>query len=336
MPDDTMLPDDDRDLAMARRLGTLLDRRVPLDRAAEDAPPQDKAVYQTLTSFKQAQDAAPATPPEALSERVWATLEARIARDHLPAAPRPTLRRMYALAATRTTRTWLAAASLLLAVAVGWLLWSRTPSPVLVASAGLDIVTYTTGDGSTVRLRPHSRLYTLDDRTARYRLDGEAFFAVTKDETRTFSVEAGNALISVLGTRFNVSTWGDQTTVYLEEGRVRLTHGAAQAGIELTPGQHSALTADGRLTDPTPADDREYLDWLRQEMAFDRRPLRRVLDELAHHYRVRFDVPAPLDSETISGRLLLERVDQSLDDLGSILGGRFVQVDDATYRFLAE
>lgn len=336
MPDDTMLPDDDRDLAMARRLGTMLDQQVPLDRAAEGAPSEDEAVYEALVSLKQAQDAAQAPPPATLSERVWATLDDRITQDQPSAAPRPALHRVYPLSVSRTARVWLAAASVLLAVAVGWLLWSRTPAPLPVASAETDIVTYTTRDGSVVRLRPHSRLYALDDTATRYRLDGEAFFAVTKDDTRTFSVEAGDALISVLGTRFNVSTWGDQTAVYLEEGRVRLTQGEDRTGIDLTPGQYSVHTADGHFATPAKADSSEYLGWLRRKMTFESRPVPRVLDELTHHYRIRFDVPTAMLNETITGRLLLEGVDQSLTDLGSILGGRFVQVADTTYRFLAE
>lgn len=335
MHDDTMLPEDDRDLTMARRIGTRLEQRVPLDHAAEDEPSPDATFYHALLSFKQAHVAP--DPPAGTSERVWAALERRIQDDQaLPAPPRPALRLIRSLAASRAAQTWLAAASILVLVAVGWLLWSRPPAPVLLASAESTIVTFTAPDGSVVRLRPHSQLYALDAEAARYRLVGEGFFEVTKNEARTFTVEAGDARIAVLGTRFNVSTWGAQTTVFLEEGRVRLEHIPSKQTRELTPGQRSQVTPEGRLSEPAVADSSEYKDWLKQEMNFTSRPLEQVLNELAHHYAVSVDAPPALRAERVSGRILLDRIDQSLDDLGMILEGRFVQIDEQTYRFVPD
>ena len=91
----------------------------------------------------------------------------------------------------------------------------------------------------------------------------------------------------------------------------------------------------GRLAEPTAADSSEYMDWLQQEMNFVSRPLDQVLNELAHHYAVSFDVPPALRSEPVTGRILLDQIDQSLEDLGVILEGRFVQIDDETYRFVS-
>ena len=325
-----MLPEDDRDLSMARRIGTRLDERAPLERTAEDEPSDDASFYRALLTFKQApEDAA---PPAGTADRVWAALEQQMAQDQTATAqPRPTLRLIRSL----SRRTWIAAAaSVLMLVAVGWLLLNRTPAPVLLASADASIVTYTAPDGSVVRLRPHSTLYALDEDAARYRLDGEGFFEVTKNEARTFTVEAGDARIVVLGTRFNVSTWGTQTAVFLEEGRIRFEDLASQQAVELVPGQQSGVRPDGRLIEPAPADSSEFLDWLRREMNVESRPLDQVLDELAHHYAVSFETPPALRSDAVTGRVLLNQIDQSLNDLGVILEGRFVQIDDETYRFV--
>ena len=326
-----MLPEDDRDLSMARRIGTRLDEHAPLDRAAGGEPSDDASFYRALLTLKQAHQEA--APPPGTAARVWAGLEQQMAQDQPAAAePRPALRLVRSL----SRRTWMAAAaSLLLLAALGWLLINRTPSPVLLASADADIITYTAPDGSTVQLRPHSKLYALDEDAARYRLDGEGFFDVTKNEARTFTVEAGDARIAVLGTRFNVSTWGAQTTVFLEEGRIRFEHLPSEQAVELTPGQRSGLMPGGRLAQPTAADSSEYMDWLRQEMNFVSRPLDQVLDELAHHYAIAFAPVPALEADTLTGRILLDRIDQSLNDLGKILDGRFVQIDDETYRFVS-
>ncbi len=53
-------------------------------------------------------------------------------------------------------------------------------------------------------------------------LRGEAFFAVEHDEARPFRVDAGNAQVTVLGTRFDVDLAGDRTRVTVESGKVRL------------------------------------------------------------------------------------------------------------------
>ena len=329
-----MLPDDDRDLSLARRLGAQLEKRAPLDHAAEDEAAEDASFYRALLSFKRDQEKAqPAMPAEA-SERVWAALGQRIAQDQAAPEPRPALRLIRSLSASRSARTGLAmAASVLLLAVVGWFLWGGAPTPVLLATAEADIVTYTAPDGSVVRLRPHSQLYALDE--DRYRLVGEGFFDVVKNETRMVEVEAGEAQIAVLGTRFNVSTWGRQTAVYLAEGRVRFEHVPTAASVVLAPGQRSLLTSEGLLVDPATAESTEYVDWLSRELIFEQRPLRRVLDELAHHLAVTFEVPAALGQETATGRLFLHQKEQSLTELGAIFEGRFVEVDDDTYRFEA-
>lgn len=327
-----MLLDDDKDRSLARRVGAALEQRAPLDGAAENEAPEDVSFYRALLSFKR-EHAQPATPAET-SARIWAALEQHIGQDQAMPEPRPALRLIRSFAASRSARTWLAAASVLLIAALGWLLWDRAPSPVLLASTEADIVTYTAPDGSVVRLRPHSQLYALDEEAARYRLVGEGFFDVIKNEARTFSVEAGEAQIAVLGTRFNASTWGGQTTVYLIEGRVRFEHPASNTAVVLTPGQQSLLTPTGVLIDPAVADSTEYLDWLNGEMNFEQRPLHRVLEELGHHFALTLEAPAALQQETITGRLFLRQRAQSLADLGALLDGRFVEVADETYRFV--
>ena len=91
MSDDTMLPDDDRDLSLARRLGAQLEKRAPLDHAAEDEAYEDASFYGALLSFKRDQEKAQPAMPAETSERIWAALEQRIAQDQAAPEPRPAL-----------------------------------------------------------------------------------------------------------------------------------------------------------------------------------------------------------------------------------------------------
>ncbi len=335
MNDETMLPDDDRDLRLARRLGERsAEGRLP-EPSAVSSDAEEAALFEALLQFKA--ETAEEVAPE-ISERVWAKVMRRIeaGRARRSREPRPLRLVRPAFHAMRLVRPWAAvAATVLVLVAVGW--WLARPSaPGPVAVAGAETVRFVAGDGSTVTLRPHSRLYAVrvDAAEMRYRLEGEAFFDVTPNPARTFVVEAGQGLVSVLGTRFDVSTWGLETTVYLEAGRVRFERPATGEAVTLEPGQRSAITPSGALEAPEPAPPDEYLDWLRGEMTFTQRPLSQILAELAHHYGIVFDAPPSAAHETLTGRILLGPPEQALRDLGVVLGGRFEKAGEHLYRFV--
>src|SRR6202030_1776060 len=137
------------------------------------------------------------------------------------------------------------AASLLLAVAfVG--LHSR---PTLSPPSTVD--TFDTGigghrivpleDGSRIELNTATNLRTLISKKRRdVWLDrGEAFFDVAHIEGSTFVVHAGPRLVTVVGTQFSVRRDGDQVTVAVIKGRVRVedtTRGESSATTTATPG----------------------------------------------------------------------------------------------------
>lgn len=321
---DNAASNDDRARRLAERIGALR----AAGRALEEADwPDDDTVIRVLRAYRAGQDPSPA--PEQ-SARMWAAIDAETADAEAPAQEAEAApARIFALpSAVR----WAVAASLLLAVGVTWLLLSGPPAPEPVAAATTAVATYTAPDGSTIRLRPHSTLYRIAATDARrYRLEGEAFFDVAT-RAEPFIVDAGALQVRVLGTRFTAHTWG-QPAVFLQEGRVRVRTTARSDTVTLAPGQQSMLAADGTLTPPAPADTLAALDWLRDEIALDGQPAGAVVAELAHHYDLTITLPDPVAAETLSGRIALETPQQSLSDLGVVLGGRFERVDARTYRF---
>lgn len=309
-PDDTILPENDPDFALARQVGA---GQQPENEA-------DRAFLQTLTAFRAAQ--AMPTPPE-VSERLWAAIA--------PQPPLPRTRRWQTLATHRGF--WVAAVVVSLAVGLAWWQLRPTAQPIVVAQSQSQQVRYTAPDGSVVTLRPYSRLTALqqDETVLRYQLTGEGYFEVVPNPARTFTVETDAARVSVLGTRFNVSTWGEQTTVYLDEGRVQLEHRALRQTVVLAPGQRSSTDPAGLM--PVTEDRSEYVDWLRNELVFTRRPASQVVAELQQQFDVRLELPDALLSETLSGRILLQDPAASLHDLATVLGGRFVSVGTKRYRW---
>ncbi|MEX1054818.1 MAG: FecR domain-containing protein, partial [Rhodothermales bacterium] len=203
------------------------------------------------------------------------------------------------------------------------------PDATLVARAGADAMDYTAADGSVVTLRPYSDLYELED--SHYRIEGEAFFVVTKRDRGGFIVEAGQARVEVLGTRFNLSTWGGETAVYLEEGRIQFA--ARGEAVILEPGQLSRFTVGGEISQPQEEAPGEHLDWLNGEIQFEQRPVRLVAAELEQHFGVHITIPGSMQDETLTGRVLLDAREQSLEDLGRAMGGTLVEVRPDYYRF---
>ena len=116
------------------------------------------------------------------------------------------------------------AASLAIA-ALAWYGWGQAPSFTLeVATAAGETRQVTLPDGSTVDLNFSSKLAV--NYYARRRdvslVAGEAFFDVTADPARPFSVDSGPSQITVVGTRFNVRTEAGGFAVKVLEGRVEV------------------------------------------------------------------------------------------------------------------
>ena len=323
------LPDHDRDLQMARSIGRQLESGRPLSPLAAADPMMD-ALLQFRTAYTASQDTL--LPEADVSRRLWnAIAEVTINR-------RPARIVMLRPAVFR----FAVAASLLAAVAIGWLLMRPAATPQLLAEAGTVIVRHVLDDGSAVTLRPHSRLVVrhiekgFSFQAVHYRLEGEAFFDVTHDEGRTFAVEAGPGLVSVLGTEFNVSTWSDEVSVFLREGRVELKNTASGQAVVLSPGQTGAVWADRVAVRDEPAAEATWLDWMNGEIVFRQAPIGDVVEELAFHYDIHIEVPPERAAETITGPIALDSLDEVLVRLDRVMsGGRFVQTGPSEYRFEA-
>ena len=141
-----MLPDSDSDLLLARLIGRQLEGQ------ADAAPPENDPLWDALASYRQAVHTKQETlqPDAATSDRIWAAID----RETRP----PQTARIYQL--SPTIYRMAIAASLLVAVAVTWMLLRPAPR-TLVASADATPMTYTTPDGSQVTLRPQSQLFAL-------------------------------------------------------------------------------------------------------------------------------------------------------------------------------
>jgi len=107
-------------------------------------------------------------------------------------------------------------------VALAWL--GVQPSGTVYNTNIAEIRQLSLEDGSTIALGAKSRLevtFSNEQRVVDMQ-PGEAFFSVTPDPGRPFVIRAGDTLISVVGTKFNVKYDGENVRVAVTEGKVKV------------------------------------------------------------------------------------------------------------------
>lgn len=120
-------------------------------------------------------------------------------------------------------------------------------------------------------------------------VSGEAYFEVARDPGKPFLVMTEGLEIQVLGTRFNLNAYGNESTVNttLVEGsvRVRSLKGSRES-LVITPGQQARLDGQGKITLVRNADTKEALGWKNGLFVFHNDDLPEIMRQLARWYDV--------------------------------------------------
>lgn len=266
----------------------------------------------------------------------WSKIEAVIKNDSDKDSQSTSVARITNLFSSRRTALKVAAIFILAALLSVFSYQFTMDQPELIAQTDSELIIQTLSDGSAVQLRPHSTLYAVENGSSevRYKLEGEAFFNITKRENQRFVVEAGAGLIEVMGTSFNVREWDDETVVFLQEGSVLLSAADGSREIILEPGEVSSVSDTYRITDPVKTDGTEYTSWQNKELVFNNRTAGSIFKELEHHYSIEIIAPEHIKSEILGGSLSLESKSVSLSNLELVLGGKFSSIGDDTYQFV--
>ena len=138
----------------------------------------------------------------------------------------------------------------------------------------------------------------------RIRLEGEAYFEVTKDVDRPFIVEANGMEVKVYGTQFNVNTRrDDQIQTTLVEGSVSVKP-KGLAEVMLEPNQQAVFNKlAGRVT-VRDVDVMPYVAWQSGNYYFENKGMGEILDELSLWYDIQvFFMNPEMRNERFSGYL---------------------------------
>lgn len=157
-------------------------------------------------------------------------------------------------------------------------------------------------DGSRVRLNTDTALTVrFDGEARRLTLErGQAHFEVAHDPARPFIVQAGEAEVRALGTRFDVWRDSGQVRVTLLEGRVSVAH-HGEAPAVLRPAQEAVVTPRG-LTRLASVDPVEAASWTTGRLVFRNAPLASAVAEVNRYSEqpIRLDAGVPA-GEPVSG-----------------------------------
>ncbi len=229
-------------------------------------------------------------------------------------------------------------AALLALAAFMWLLISRqqVPEPELIAGAHTQKQTVTLLDGTSVTLRPHSKLYRIVEveTEQRYEIRGEGYFEVIPIRQRKFVVVTDDARVTVTGTRFSVGTWDNHTRVFLEKGSVLLSLADGSSETPLAPGEEGKVTETSITTfSEVPAE--THLGWLNDVLVLDRRPLSSIIRELRHHFNIQVAISPDLVDLELSGTLVLDDPEIILQDVALSAGAILEQPEPGRFLIIS-
>ncbi|MEH6307551.1 FecR domain-containing protein [Olivibacter sp. CPCC 100613] len=145
-------------------------------------------------------------------------------------------------------------------------------------------------DSTKVWLNASSKLtYTLNSPTKErlVKLEGEAYFEVTKNPNRPFRVESKGQVVEVLGTAFNINSYSDESAVKttLVDGAVRVAGTTKRESVVLQPGQQAVLDRHNRLS-IKPTDLMAAIAWKHGKFSFKQADIGVVMRQLSRWYDV--------------------------------------------------
>ncbi len=177
----------------------------------------------------------------------------------------------------------LAAVAAVALLVVGYYGWQGSAQPVTYQTDVAELRDIILEDGTEVTLGAKSALEVQYTGTARRMalLSGVAFFDVAKDNSRPFEVQAADAKVSVLGTRFEVKSFAGAVQVAVEEGLVEVSKPATDASERrLSAGEKILVSGQAALPQVEAMGDVALGAWRDGRLAYENAPLDEIIADV--------------------------------------------------------
>lgn len=168
----------------------------------------------------------------------------------------------------------------------------------------------TLSDNTTIILNNNSKiLYEITENRRHVIIEGMAFFKVSRDENRPFTIDANQTKVTVLGTKFSVENIAERNrvNVIVTEGKVNFASDIEQ--LDLLANQSATCSLDGHIT----LNKANNCNWISGNIKLHDASLEVVIENLLSYYPEIKGVKNY--STTDSTRVTTEFGSQSLDDV---------------------
>lgn len=153
-------------------------------------------------------------------------------------------------------------------------------------------------DGTRVYLNKNSELlypeeFETNNRTVY--LKGEAFFDVTSDPEKPFTIYSGISKTTVLGTSFNLRAYSkeDEVKLTVVTGKVAFTLADDKEKVVVTPGNMALLKNASKSIIKGSNTDLNFLSWKTNYLTFDDNSIQELISSLERHYDIQISVANP-------------------------------------------
>jgi ferric-dicitrate binding protein FerR (iron transport regulator) len=230
---------------------------------------------------------------------------------------------------------WRAAAIFLLLLSCGMIYYyNARPSHTYIYATQGAISDYILPDGTKVKLNKNSAITftsSFGKRSRTVDLSGEAYFEVTKDAAKKFTVRTQDTESKVFGTEFNVLSDGKnrRVTVTLSEGSVGFEAGKCQTLLH--PGEEMVYDVASGNYKRQITDLQFNTAWTTGRYLYSDIAFGEFIKKLEHIYRIRIEMDYPeIEDRKITALFLIERpVGEILSALKEELKFNYREINEA-------
>lgn len=217
---------------------------------------------------------------------------------------------------------WRVAASITLVLTIGFILLhistANQTHTVVAQSQGQQI---TLPDNSIITLNKGAKITyptTFSKNARNVRLTGEAFFEITHNEAKPFTVTLKQSTVQVLGTSFNIDAPENNNLVevIVSTGRVKFTETNTNQHIILTKGEKGTLITNKDMLTKSINSDVNFLAWKTRKMVFSNMALDDVIKTINRLYDAKIAFATDVDAHC---NVTVTFENQSLEEVLDVL-----------------
>lgn len=184
------------------------------------------------------------------------------------------------------------AAAIVLLLGVTWIYTNQLESPEMIRVASLsELKEITLPDSSKVYLNANTSIEYPEQfkgNTREIKLEGEAFFEITKDKAHPFIIHTANAYTKVLGTSFNILARKNskEIVVSVKTGKVEVGIDNNNTNVKLEPGSTAKVNLANNSLEKIITPSENYLSWKTKELIFEDVNIAELISILNTYYNV--------------------------------------------------